>query len=254
MHPLQQRLATGFSTLAVDWPGFGDRPRPAVVWQPDAYRSFVRHLLAEVCPQPYATIAAGHAAGYVLDAAAEQPRSAGRLVLIAPTWRGPLPTLLERRHPAFAMIAKAVDLPVVGPLLYRLNVNRPMVRMMARAHVYDDPNWLRDHRLKAKQAVARATGARHASFRFVIGELDPMLSRDEFLKCVDRINEPVLVLYGCNTPRKSKAEIESLASGRTVRLARLPNGKLSVHEEYPQAVAEAILGFLAPGTDVAAPA
>jgi pimeloyl-ACP methyl ester carboxylesterase len=246
MHPLQQRLATRFSTLTVDWPGFGDLPRPAVVWRPGAYRAFVRHILTEVCPEPYATIAAGHAAGYVLDAAAKQAGLAGRLVLIAPTWRGPLPTLLGRRHPAFTMIAGAVDLPLVGRLLYRINVNRPIIRMMTRAHVYDDPNWLRDDRLAAKQAVARAIGARHASFRFVTGQLDPMLSRDEFLKNADHINEPILVLYGFNTPRKSKAEIESLASARTVRLTPLPNGKLAVHEEYPQAVAEEILAFLAP--------
>jgi len=32
MHPLQERLAFAFSTITIDWSGFGDQPRPALVW------------------------------------------------------------------------------------------------------------------------------------------------------------------------------------------------------------------------------
>ena len=28
MRPLQERLSAQYRTVAVDWPGFGDRPRP----------------------------------------------------------------------------------------------------------------------------------------------------------------------------------------------------------------------------------
>ena len=45
-----------------------------------------------------------------------------RLVLIAPTWRGPLPTMMDGQWPLFDRICQLVDLPVIGPLLYRLNV------------------------------------------------------------------------------------------------------------------------------------
>jgi pimeloyl-ACP methyl ester carboxylesterase len=44
MRPLAERLASDFTTVAVDWPGFGDRPRPAVAWEPNAYRKFLGHL------------------------------------------------------------------------------------------------------------------------------------------------------------------------------------------------------------------
>ena len=30
MQPLQERLASDFSTIAIDWPGFGDEPRPPI--------------------------------------------------------------------------------------------------------------------------------------------------------------------------------------------------------------------------------
>ena len=72
----------------------------------------------------------------------------------------------------FRYICRLVDLPVVGYALYRLNVNRPMIRLMGRGHVYADPAWLDEGRLAEKLAVTNAPGARHASFRFVAGELD----------------------------------------------------------------------------------
>jgi len=62
MHPLQERLARRYSTLAVDWPGFGDAARPQVDWTPDAYAAFLAFLLTSVMPHPHAIIAAGHAA------------------------------------------------------------------------------------------------------------------------------------------------------------------------------------------------
>ena len=124
MWPLQERLGRWFTTLAIDWVGFGDRPRPPLRWSPEIYRCFLAYLLNEVVPRPFATIAAGHAAAYCLDAAAAQPGSTGRLCLIAPTWRGPLPTMMGRKHPMFAQISRMVDWPVVGDFLYRLNVNR----------------------------------------------------------------------------------------------------------------------------------
>src|SRR6516162_5170180 len=61
MWPLQERLGSCFRALAMDWVGFGDRPRPPLKWSPDMYRSFLAYLLSEVVPQPFATIAAGHA-------------------------------------------------------------------------------------------------------------------------------------------------------------------------------------------------
>src|SRR5512146_1261510 len=66
MRLLQERLAPSFATMAIDWPGFGEEPRPAFQWRPDAYVAFLRYVLTEVVPRPFATLAAGHAASYAL--------------------------------------------------------------------------------------------------------------------------------------------------------------------------------------------
>jgi pimeloyl-ACP methyl ester carboxylesterase len=148
-------------TIAVDWPGFGNLPRPAVAWDPAAYRAFLTHII-EILPRTVCTIAAGHAAGYLIGHAEEHPGSAGRLCLIAPTWRGPLPTMMGGRRAALHLVSRLIDLPVIGFGLYRLNVNRSMIRMMSRGHVYSDPAWLDELRLSEKLAATNAPGARHA--------------------------------------------------------------------------------------------
>jgi pimeloyl-ACP methyl ester carboxylesterase len=244
MRPLQERLSSAYATIAVDWPGFGDEPRPAVAWRPETYRAFLRHVLAQVVVAPFATVAAGHSAGYLLAQAAEAPGSAGRLCLIAPTWRGPLPTMMNGKRAAFRWLARAVDVPLLGQAFYRLNVSQPVIRRMVSGHVYDDPTWLTDARLAHKRAVTSAPGARHSSFRFVAGALDPMPSRSAFLQAAERVSDPMLVVYGANTPRRSKAEMDALAALKNVRAVRLSVGKLSAHEEFPDLVAGAIQSFL----------
>jgi pimeloyl-ACP methyl ester carboxylesterase len=243
MRGLQERLARRFATVAIDWPGFGDQPRPHVAWAPEVYVQYLQHVLTQVAPRPFATVAAGHAAGYALRAAADMPGATGRLCLIAPTWRGPLPTMMNGRRDIGEHIARAAEWPVVGPLLYRLNVNRASLRMMARGHVYSDPNWLAGERLAQKMAVVTAAGAWSGSIRFVTGMLDPMQDSTTFLDTARQVHEPILVIYGAETPRRSKAEMQGLAQFAYVTLVELPAGKLAVHEEFPDAVAEQILAF-----------
>jgi pimeloyl-ACP methyl ester carboxylesterase len=246
MRPLQERLAPHYSTLCVDWPGFGDGPRPRIDWRPEAYSAFLSFLLTEVMPQPHAVLAAGHAASYALAQAANAPEA--KLILLAPTWRGPLPTVMGGHRPFFHRLCRLVDLPVLGPAIYRLNVNRFVLRRMAAGHVYSDPaSFLDEPRLREKLAVTRGPGARFASVRFVTGRLDPFESREEFLALARRAAAPILLVYGAETPPRSRAEMEALAALPGVRSVRLPRGKLAVHEEFPDATAQAVEAFLEQG-------
>ena len=244
MRPLFDRLAPVFRVTTVDWPGFGDLARPRADWSPETMSAFLNWFLSEIAPPPHAVIAAGHAATYALYQAANRPGTIDRLVLIAPTWRGPLPTMMGGQRTWFARVRQAVDLPGLGPMLYRLNVSRPIIAKMAKEHVYSNPDWLGGDRLAAKLAVTRGPGARHASVRFVSGGLDRVESRAAFLDLARRSDVPILVIYGDQTPPKSRAEMEALAELPQVQVKRLAKGKLSVHEEFPDLVATAIMPFL----------
>jgi pimeloyl-ACP methyl ester carboxylesterase len=80
--------------------------------------------------------------------------------------------------------------------------------------------------------------------RFVTGRLDALVSRDDFLALARRAGVPILLVYGAETPPRSRAEMEALAAIPNVESARLPRGKLAVHEEFPDATVEAIAPFL----------
>lgn len=247
MHPLMDRLATKFRAITVDWPGFGTRPRPAMQWRPDVLSAFLNHVLKNVVRSPHCVVAAGHAAAYVLHSLAVNPGLTSRLVLIAPTWRGPLPTMANGYPALFRSICRAIEMPGIGPMLYRLNVNSFVVGKMVAGHVYSDAHWLSGERLLQKRAVIAAPGARFASAAFVTGVLDRVTSRTEFLEHAARAGKPSLVVYGAETPKRSRTEMEALATFPNVRTTVLPRGKLSVHEEFPEQTAAAILPFLVEG-------
>jgi pimeloyl-ACP methyl ester carboxylesterase len=246
MKPLMTLLAPRFRTVSVDWPGFGPLSRPAVSWTPDAMVSFLEYAIETLGGHFYCVIAAGHAATYVLNYVSKYPNSVDKLILIAPTWRGPLPTMAGRQHSLFAKIRQSVESHFFGPVLYRLNVNPVMVKMMVAGHVYSDKNWLSGKRLEEKQKVTEGKNARFASAAFVTGGLDLVSSRDEFLAIARKVSAPILLVYGAEAPPRSKAEMEAFSELQGVQTARLEKGKLSLYEEFPDDIAKHIEEFLAP--------
>jgi pimeloyl-ACP methyl ester carboxylesterase len=234
MRPLQQRLAAAFTTVSVDWPGFGDRARPRVDWRPETYAAFLEHLLTQVIPKPFATVAAGHAASYALKQAATTPGSTGRLCLVAPTWRGPLPTMIGKHHPAFAWIARAVDQPFLGQVLYGLNVNRPVVRMMGRGHVYADPDWLNGSRLGEKLAVTRQRGLDMPRFASSLASSTPCEAAPNSW----RWQSASQIRSWCSMGRERRRS-------RRPKWRHLPRGRTSALSYFPQASSRCTRSFLA---------
>lgn len=252
MWPLQQRLARRFATIAVDWPGFGTEDKPRRDWTSAALAQFLADVLRELAPRPALIVAAGHAAGYVLRHFASAPEEVSHLALVAPTWRGPLPTMMGRRPAWLRTVRAAMDRPVLGPALYALNLNDVVIRAMAREHVYSDRTWLDRSAMDDKRRVAQARGARFASVRFVTGALDPFESSAAFQAAAAAIPPGRLgLVWGAETPPKSKAEMGMLAAAAQVSPTVLPHGKLGVHEEFAAEVAEAILSGLDEASELA---
>src|ERR1700731_568135 len=109
MQLLFDRLAPAFRVSTVDWPGFGNRPRPRDDWSPEILSAFLNWFLSEIVSPPHRVVAAGHAATYALYQATYRPGTIDHLVLIAPTWRGPLPTMMGGQRPWFARLRDAID-------------------------------------------------------------------------------------------------------------------------------------------------
>jgi pimeloyl-ACP methyl ester carboxylesterase len=239
MAPLADLLATNFQTIAIDWPGFGDRSRPRLDYAPPLYRQFLTDFIRDICPQPLTIVAAGHAAGYAIQQAAQQPQTVSHLILVAPTWRGPLPTMMKGNRPWLASIKHLIYTPIVGQFLYWLNSTDGFLKFMYGRHVYSDRTKLTTDFITGKRQLTRQPGARYGAAAFVTGGLDPYEQRDKATSDLGDISQPVLLILGEDSPPKSLAEMQALAALPNVVSQTLP-GTLGLHEEYPLELDRAI--------------
>ncbi|SNB54495.1 Pimeloyl-ACP methyl ester carboxylesterase [Arboricoccus pini] len=238
---LAERLGWRGRLHLADWPGFGVTPAPAAPLSPDLLHRYMAALL-ESLDAPPLVIAAGHGSGYALHAA--QKGRLRRLAMLAPTWRGPLPTMMGGRHPLQSRIRRAIELPVLGQLAYRLNLSPPIVRRMLQAHVMGDPAAVTPAYLAGRRPVIVRRNARFATAAFVTGALDPFRTRRDWLRAAAAVNIPLLAIAGGHGPPRSQAEMEALAAaGIPTRWLR--SGRLGLHEELPAEVAALLRPFLA---------
>ncbi|MEO0377238.1 MAG: alpha/beta hydrolase [Cyanobacteria bacterium P01_A01_bin.17] len=237
---LADALAAHFQVTLLDWPGFGDSDRPPLDYQPALYRAFLQAFVRDNFTQDVAVVAAGHAAGYALVL-----QSWSRIVLIAPTWRGPLAVM---GAPAAVRngVRELVRLPLIGQALYGLNTRPGFLKWMYQRHVFVDETQLTPDYMAQRYQNTQKTGARYAPAAFVTGGLDPADERADFLGMLEQQPVPVMVIVADQAPPSSKAEMEAMTQLPDVQVAHLP-GSLGMAEEFGDAIAPAILPFLQEG-------
>jgi pimeloyl-ACP methyl ester carboxylesterase len=244
MSELAAYLKAQFQVTTVDFPGFGDSARPALDYAPPLYRQFLADFVRDIYGSlPVTIIAAGHAAGYAIDLAARLPNLVSKLILVAPTWRGPLPTMAKGQKPWLKVVRDLIRTPIIGQFLYRLNTTSGFLSFMYRRHVYVDASKLTPDFMARKRQLTQQPGARFGAGAFVTGGLDPYLDRADAIAHLQSLNIPVLLAIAENSPPKSKAEMLALAEVTNVSSHTLP-GTLGLHEEYPTELYAAIHPFL----------
>jgi pimeloyl-ACP methyl ester carboxylesterase len=244
MRPLASRLAlSGFACTLVDWPGFGSSTRGRLDYGPDCYLHFLGDFAAATIPIGAAVIAAGHASGYALRLGHERPGVWRRIALLAPTWRGPLPTAMGPHPKIYAAVRTLVGAPIIGEALYRVNIHSRVIAMMYRRHVYAEGSRITPGFVANKRGHARRPGARFASAAFVTGALDPFFDRLSFQAFLASPPAPTLILCGESTPPKSKAEMAAIPSSREV-LVQWVAGSLGLYEEEAESIVGMIAAFL----------
>ena len=187
-----------------------------------------------------------NSAAYVLQLALERPAIWSRIALIAPTWRGPLPTAMGEHRRLYAVLRRLGELPLLGQALYRLNVTSPMLTRMYRKYMYGNPDGVTRRLITEKGRGARQRNARYAAAAFVTGALDPVRSRKDFLELIDQVLVPLLAVCGSETPVRFWEEMATLFQRPDVTVSRVP-GALAPHEENPAPVSRAVEDFLRHG-------
>lgn len=242
MKGIAERIANRYQAVTLDWLGFGESDRPALDYQPALLYEMLQAFVKQTFSEPIAVIAAGHTAGYVLQLAQQQPQAFSAIVLVAPTWRGPLPTM-GVPQPLAAAVRQLVRFPVVGQALYQANTTKGFLRLMYGRHVYADQSRLTPEFIEQKQQITRQPGARFAPAAFVTGGLDPVRDRQQFLQLLQSSPVPVLIIMAEQAPPYSKQEMAAMAALPRIESQTLP-GTLGMYEEYAAEVAQATLPFL----------
>lgn len=244
---LASQLIPQFQAIAIDWPGFGESDRYPLNYGPALYAQFLQDFVAATFTTPIAIAAAGHAAGYALQLASQQPDACSRLVLVAPTWRGPL-AVMGVPPTVRTGVKNLVRSPLIGQALYGLNTQPAFLKWMYRRHVFVDDRQLTPEYIDQRHQSTQQPGARYAPAAFVTGGLDPVPNRAAFLDYFEQITCPVMVVVAEQAPPASKAEMEAMATLPQVQSTQLP-GTLGLAEEYGQEVAAAIRSFLTARAD-----
>lgn len=242
MAGLARLLADTFQVVTVDWPGFGESSRPSLDYRPEIYQQFLADFIAAVFSTSITVIAAGHAASYVLQLASKHSHIFSKIVLTAPTWRGPLPTMGANQQIA-GVVRGLVRSPIVGQILYYLNTTPSFLKFMYRRHVFVDQARLTPDFISKKWQTTQKPGARFASAAFVTGNIDAVHQQSDFLALVQSLSIPLMVVIPQSSPPKSRAEMDAVAAFPQVSSVVLP-GSLGMHEEYPAEVFAAIADFL----------
>lgn len=239
---IAQMLAPHFQVMVLDWLGFGESDRPPIHYNRSLYQQLLQDFVRDCCPHPLAIVAAGHAAGYAMQLAQQQPGVCAKLLLIAPTWKGPL-RAMGAPMPVAAGVRNLVRSPLLGQGLYALNTHPAFLKWMYQRHVYVDREKLTPDFMTRKHRITQQPGARFAPAAFVTGGLDSMDDREEWLKVGRSLSLPVQVIIPEQAPPKSKAEMEALAALPQIQVKRLP-GTLGLYEEYASEVATIAVLFL----------
>ena len=242
MKAIANLLATKHQVTVLDWLGFGESQCPPVDYNPALFQQLLGDFVKSVFKSPIILTAAGHASGYALKFARDNSDIISQLILIAPTWQGPL-KVMGLPDSVRNGVKNLVRSPVVGQGLYYLNTTPSFLRLMYKRHVYVDETKLTPEFIAQKHQITSKLGARYAPAAFVTGAIDPVTNREEFLQLLDSVSMPVLIILAENAPPKSKAEMSAMAELAKVQTIRL-KGTLGIYEEYPEAVTEAMNNFL----------
>ncbi len=244
MGEIAQILSEKYRVTVLDWLGFGASERPNLDYNPSLYKQLLTDFIIDNFDRKVILIAAGHGTGYALDFAKNNLESIEKIVLIAPTWKGPFKAMGMGETIAKG-VRNLVRTPIVGQVLYYLNTTPSFLRFMYRRHVYLNSAMLTQEFMAEKRRTTQQKGARFAPAAFVTGGLDPVNSRTDFLSLLQSISLPILTIIAENAPPKSKSEMEAISRLKMNNLQAIClAGTLGMHEESGCFMGKFILLYL----------
>lgn len=241
MKTIAEFLASQYQVTVFDWLGFGESDRPKIDYQPRIYQQLLTDFVNHYFSEPIIIVTAGHSAGYALKLAKNNPDLVTKIILIAPTWKGPL-KVMGVSDKVGNFLKNIVYTPILGSFLYYLNTTPAFLKFMYRRHVYVNENLLTPTFIAEKRGITQKKGARFAPSAFVTGCLDPIKNQEEFLQLISSFKQPIFTIIGDNSPPYSLSQMKAIISLKNVQTISL-TGTLGMAEEYGDIIAPVIHKF-----------
>jgi pimeloyl-ACP methyl ester carboxylesterase len=234
-------LAQRHRVVAFDLIGCGLSDKPKLAYHAELFVEQIVDAVETFAGDPVAVVASSLGAAFAIRAATRVQDRIERLAVICPTGLGG--TLDKGPKGPGPAITALFRTPVLGEAAFNALASKASIRSFLRKHVYGDPSGVTPDIVDHYYAVTHQPGSRYVPAAFAGGALDCDVARD-----LPFLTVPLQVLWGeravSMNPRSNADEFLRLTGD--ARLVTFANSGLLPHEEEPQAVADALAGFLAP--------
>jgi pimeloyl-ACP methyl ester carboxylesterase len=228
-----------YQLITIDWPGFGESDKIDIHYSGTVLQETLKKAIKVIQSKnnrKLTIIAAGHSASVVLTLKDKYINTIKQIVLIAPTWRGPLPSMTGWSPKRLNIINEIVRLPIIGPMLYFINTTKVIIRFMMKRHVWLNKNDLDNDKIRKLQVLSRQKGARYASAAFVTGRLDIDNNNKWWISNTNIVKEMSTLVIPKDSPKRSLSEMEALSE--SIKDVLYIRGRLGCHEEFGEEIAK----------------
>ena len=228
-----------YQLITIDWPGFGESDKIDINYSGTVLQETLKkaiNVIQSKNNRNLTIIAAGHSASVVLTLKDKYINTIKQIVLIAPTWRGPLPSMTGWSPKRLNIINEIVRLPIIGPILYFINTTKVIIKFMMKRHVWLNKNDLDNDKIRKLQVLSRQKGARYASAAFVTGRLDIDNNNKWWISNTNIVKEMSTLVIPKDSPKRSLSEMEALSE--SIKDVLYIRGRLGCHEEFGEEIAK----------------
>lgn len=232
---IQDRTPDGFSTYAIDLPGFGySEKSDEFEYGLPAFADVATEFLAVFHRGPAILVGNSMGGAVSIWAASKYPRQVAAIVPIDSAG-----VKLENKN--LPLIFSVIRLPLIGPLLLSVP-GRPLMRNTLE-QVYVDDSRITDEVIDTYYRPSRFPGAARAWHK-TLADLMQRSDRGEVLDRMEDVTQPVLLLWGAHDTWTSPALLDEFKS-------RMPQAQSKVYphlahvpqEEDSETVAADLFGF-----------
>ncbi|CAN8239834.1 unnamed protein product [Cochlearia groenlandica] len=246
-----------YRATIVDWPGLGYSDKLKMDYDTDVMEKFVVDFMnspdspmSQAGNDDLVIIGGGHGATLAIRATQRGLLNPSAIAAVAPTWSGPLPIVFGRdssMETRYGLLRGTLRAPGVGWMMYNMLVsNEKSIESQYKSHVYADQTNVTEAIIQSRYELTKQKGSRYVPAAFLTGLLDPVSTREEFVKMFADLEGklPIMVMSTKDAPKRSKAEMEALRGAKGVSKFVEVEGALLPQEEYPSLVAQELYEFL----------